>query len=346
MSLHSEYRRWIKALPAEARVDGGVVVGLSGGADSLALTRASVKLGLQVHAVVVDHQLQPGSDEVARTAVAQAEALGAASARVVTVDVSGNNEDAARRARYAALGEAAAGLPVLVAHTENDDAEGLLLGLIRGSGTQSLAGMRPVSFEHPVVEHGAAWLGRPLLTCSRDMTEAECALGNLDFWQDPHNSSTAFLRSRLRSELLPQLEALAGPAVSGNLARTARLLRADADALSAEAERIHAELEAEGAITPTHLECARLSRWAGSLRRRIIKRWLSPTAGALTSEHLTRIEELAVDYHGQGAVSVPWHTMDEHVQPGARLVVTRRGAHLIVDVSKTEHSYTKSQGKN
>lgn len=340
MSLHSEFRRWIAALPHPAHLDDGVVVGLSGGADSLALTRAAVMLGLEVHAVVVDHQLQPGSAAVAHRAASQARQLGVASAQVLTVNVPDAGEDAARRARYAALGQAAHGRPVLVAHTENDDAEGLLLGLIRGSGVDSLAGMRPISFHHPVVDHGAAWLGRPLLTCSREMTEAECHAGGLEFWTDPHNSSTAFLRSRLRTEFLPQLAQLAGKQVQGNLARSARLLREDADAMDAHVAELFSQLELAGQVSAQQLECAPVTLWGPGVRRRIIKRWLRPTTGALTSEHLERIEQLLANYRGQGAVSVPWPTIDENVQHDPRqklrLVVARRGPHLIVETSKRE----------
>ncbi|KAB1503067.1 tRNA lysidine(34) synthetase TilS [Corynebacterium sp. 320] len=334
MSLHSQFRRWLRELPPEAQLSqaADVVVGLSGGADSLALTRAAVRVGLSVHAVVVDHQLQADSGAVARRAAEQATHLGAASAHVVACDVDGTTEGAARHARYQALGHAAAqlgkaALPVLVAHTARDDAEGVILGLIRGSGAASLAGMRPVSFDHPVVDAGAAWLGRPLLTVTREMTEQECVHAGLSVYEDPHNSSADYLRSRVRTELFPVLNRIAGQDVSANLSRTARLLRQDEDALTQQACQIVPSL-----LSPDgeRLDCKGVMAVEGALRRRIIKQWLSPTAGALTSTHLERIEQLVVNYTGQGAVSVPWPTMDGHAPDHARLAVARVTGYLTI----------------
>ncbi|RAV32502.1 tRNA(Ile)-lysidine synthetase, partial [Corynebacterium heidelbergense] len=137
----SPVRAWLDELdreyPEQARDlrQGPVVVGVSGGADSLALLDACVKVlgAAAVRSVTVDHQLQEGSGQVAREAAECARSWGVA-AEVRAVEVSGRGEAGARQARYTELGRAAAGRPVLVAHTADDDAEGLLLGLARGSG--------------------------------------------------------------------------------------------------------------------------------------------------------------------------------------------------------------------
>ena len=241
-------RAAVRAGLADLQPGERVVVALSGGADSLALTAAAVavgaELGLLCEAVVIDHQLQPGSGETAARAADQARILGCAEARVVTVEVprgagSGGLEAAARAVRYAALEAVAAEQPpaaaILLGHTRDDQAETVLLGLARGSGTRSLAGM-------------AARSGlnlRPLLDLPRDVVvaaalEAAAADPRLEPWTDPHNADAGFARVRVREQLLPILEASLGPGIVEALARTASLAREDADALDAWADRVWA----------------------------------------------------------------------------------------------------------
>lgn len=164
-------------------------VALSGGADSLALTAVAAEL-LPTTALIVDHGLQPGSAAAAQTAQRQALALGCVGAEIipVTVGTAGGPEAAARSARYAALETARAGAPVLIGHTLDDQAETVLLGLGRGSGPRSIAGIRP--FDPP-------WC-RPLLQLRRATTEAACAALGLTPWRDPHNDDRRFTRTRLR----------------------------------------------------------------------------------------------------------------------------------------------------
>ena len=226
-----------------------VVVALSGGPDSLALTAAVVavgaELGLICEAVVVDHQLQAGSGEVARSAAEQARILGCADARVVAVEVasasgSGGPEAAARAARYAALDAVAAEQPpaaaILLGHTREDQAETVLLGLARGSGTRSLAGMaaRSGCYRRPLIE-----LPREVVAAAA--REAAVADPRLEPWTDPHNSDSGFARVRVR-DILPVLEAALGPGIVEALARTATLAREDADALDAWAERVWGQM--------------------------------------------------------------------------------------------------------
>lgn len=286
MSTAADFRAWLARLrtthPEHAAqlAEGPVYLGVSGGADSLALAYTAAGIakkdlpGASFRALVVDHQLQEGSAEVAATAARACEGIGIP-ARVLTIDVPGGpgaDEAAAREARYRALGTAAAGRPLLVAHTASDDAEGLLLGLARGSGAGALAGLRPItasthqrsdsgqhqagyehrphnqrptSNEHPAIAAGAEWLGRPLLASTREDTEATCHRAGLSFWSDPHNASPRFRRSRVRQELLPLLEDILGPGVADSLTRTARLLREDSDYLEAAAHAEYARLTAE-----------------------------------------------------------------------------------------------------
>lgn len=157
-ALRRAVHRHLRRHPAPA-----VVVGLSGGADSLALTAAALAEGLEVHAVCIDHQLQEGSARVAGNAAEQARYLGA-TAEVVAVDVDkrGSLEAAARRSRYAALVAVAGERPIWVGHTLSDQAETLLLRATRGTA----AGMLPVNGQ----------IHRPLLPQSREATVAALSL--------------------------------------------------------------------------------------------------------------------------------------------------------------------------
>lgn len=286
-------------------------VGLSGGADSLALTAVAAALKPTV-ALIVDHGLQAGSADVAATAAAQARQLGCVDAQVLSVDVGtdGGPEAAARTARYAALDAARDGAPVLLAHTLDDQAETVLLGLGRGSGPRSIAGMRV--WDPP-------W-GRPLLEVRRADTEAVCAELGLTPWRDPHNTDPRYTRVRLRTEVLPLLEdALAG-GVAPALARTAAALREDNDALDAlAAGHLAALRDGEG------LTIAGLEDLPAALRRRVIRGWLlSVGATTLTDVQLRAVDALVADWHGQGgaAVSSPLRYQ--------RLIVTRRAGQLTV----------------
>ena len=197
-------------------------VALSGGADSLALT-AVAAAAKPTTALIVDHRLQPDSGRVAATARDQALAVGCVDAQVLYVDVgtAGGPEAAARTARYRALDDARGDAPVLLAHTLDDQAETVLLGLGRGSGSRSIAGMRPCD---------PPWY-RPLLGIRRALTHAACAELGLTPWQDPHNTDRRFTRTRLRTEVLPLLEEVLGGGVADALARTATALREDTDTL-------------------------------------------------------------------------------------------------------------------
>ena len=185
---------------------------------------------IRARAVTVDHGLQTVTAEVAARVAATAESWGVP-AEVMTVSIDAGEEGleaAARAARYSALETARvqAGADwILTAHTRSDQAETVLLGLMRGSGTRSLAGMSPLN----------GHLMRPLLGLDRDQTEASCQAQGIEIWNDPMNADAAFTRVRAR-QLLAGLEAELGQPITANLARTADLCRADADFIEARAE--------------------------------------------------------------------------------------------------------------
>lgn len=265
-------------------------MGLSGGPDSLALTAVAAQLR-PTTALIVDHGLQAGSAEVAEAARAQAISLGCGAARVLRAQVGsdGGPEAAARAARYVAL-QAHRDGPVLLAHTLDDQAETVLLGLGRGSGARSIAGMRP--YDPP-------WC-RPLLGVRRAITHAACAEAGLTPWQDPHNVDRRFTRARLRNEVLPLLEDVLGGGVAAALARTATALREDTELIDAIAADALAEVS-----TATGLDTAALAALPAAVRRRVIRGWLlAGGAIGLTDKQIRGVDSLVTAWRGQGGVAV------------------------------------------
>lgn len=294
----ADVRRAVRSsLPA----DGLVLVALSGGPDSSALLSAAIfESPGRVAAVIVDHQLQSGSDAVAERARQQAETRGAVFARVVRVTVAseGGPEAAARTARYAALDEVAAetgAVAVLLGHTLDDQAETVLLGLARGSGGGSLQGMAPV----------AGLYRRPLLGIRRSTTVQACADEGLETWDDPHNDDPSFTRVRVRRDVLPVLEAELGPGVAEALARTAEALREDEDAFATMIDEVAGELAEfiDGGIA---VAVGALAANPAALRQRIIRFVVRSEFGvSLSRAHTLEIARLVTDWHGQGPIDVP-----------------------------------------
>src|SRR5580693_9491509 len=266
-------------------------VALSGGPDSLALTAVAAGL-LPTTALIVDHGLQGGSAAIAATAKSQAEELGCVDAQVLTVQVGGEGgpEAAARNARYIALADARRDRPVLLAHTLDDQAETVLLGLGRGSGARSIAGMRP--YDPP-------WC-RPLLGVRRTTTHAACRELGLTAWQDPHTSDRRFTRSRLRLEVLPLLEDVLGGGVAEALARTATALREDTELIDTFAAQALPHVVAESG-----LRTDALAALPDPVRRRVIRGWLlAGGATGLTDKQIRGVGTLVTDWRGQGGVAV------------------------------------------
>ena len=277
-----------------------VLVACSGGPDSLALAAATAfeartapwRAGL----VTVDHGLQPGSAEQADRVRSWASSAGFAPVELCRVGVGsgGGPEAAARDARYAALDAVAsrhAASAVLLGHTLDDQAETVLLALARGSGARSLAGMAPVRGRYR----------RPLLSLSRATTAEACADEGLDPWDDPHNADDSYTRVRVR-RVLSALQP-AAPGATAGLARSAELLRADADALDELARA------AAAAVTRTDgLDCAALAETHPAVRTRILRAAAlaaGAPAGALSRTHVDRLDALVTSWRGQGPVSLP-----------------------------------------
>ena len=296
-----------------------VVVACSGGADSLALTAATVHearaSGWRVVGATVDHQLQEGSAAQADRVVEQMAALGVdetLTARVTVAWEPGGEgpEGAARRARYAVLEQVAEhsrAAVVLLGHTRDDQAETVLLGLARGSGARSLAGMRR-AFD---------LYRRPFLDLSRDDTVTACQVLGLDAWDDPHNSDPAYARVRVRRSVLPVLEEHLGPGVAAALARTAQQLRADADCLDDLADERYAVL-----LTPDGLPADALAGLPTALRTRLLRR-LALDAGAppaeLFHEHVLALDALVTAWRGQKWVDLPGHLRGLRVDGAVRV---------------------------
>lgn len=306
MSLHpsvAAVRLAVRRCLADLDAGATVVVACSGGADSLALLSATVfegrRPGWHVVGATVDHGLQEGSADHAARVVEQMVALGADETVGARVSVEGGGlgpEAAARQARYAVLGEIGerfGAAAVLLGHTRDDQAETVLLGLARGSGGRSLAGMRR-TFER---------YRRPLLDVGRDDTVTACQVEGIDVWEDPHNSDGRFTRSRVRTRVLPLLEAELGPGVAETLARTADQLRADMEFLDEIADAAYAVLEGR-------LPVAELVAHPAPLRARILRR-AALEAGAPPSElfhqHVVAMDALVTDWRGQKWVDLPGH---------------------------------------
>ena len=287
----AEGRRRLRLVLDDLSPGSRVDVALSGGADSLALAAClsfvAPQSGWMAGAVIVDHELQAGSAEVAARAAEQATALGL-DADVVTVEVGtdGGPEAAARDARYAVL-RARPVDAVLLGHTLDDQAETVLLGLGRGSGARSLAGMVAVD----------GLMRRPFLGLRRTDTERICTASGLPWWTDPHNADRGFRRNRVRHEVLPLLEDVLDGGVAEALARTADQLRADNALLD--------ELATEVADP---CDVPMLAALPPAVRSRVLRR-AALEAGADGSElaavHLGELDRLVTDWRGQERVELP-----------------------------------------
>ena len=323
--------------------DGPFLVAVSGGADSLALAAAAAFLHARGEArflaVTVDHGLQAGSGDVARQTVDALVARGLPARTIaaqIAVDQPGGLEAAAREARYAALATAAreaGATTVLTGHTRNDQAETVLLGLLRGSGARSLAGMSPRTRLDTAA--GPLTVLRPLLGLTRVQTRDSARAQGLTIWDDPMNTDPRFARVRART-VLRELEESLGQDLGAGLARTADLLREDADHLDAEArvawEQIRARVlteEGEPAWggtpasglagdgmpdggddeVPASLPLSPLLALAPAVRSRVLRTWLlgrGVPASQLTADHVRDVREVAAaSGAGKREASVP-----------------------------------------
>lgn len=302
-----------------------VLVACSGGADSLALAAAAIfegaRAGIAVGAVIVEHGLQPETKVVAEETRQKLVELGASPVEVRTVKVSaakneGGPEAAARTARYAALDAAAEDHDakfVMLAHTLNDQAETVLLGLARGSGNRSLNGMAEVNGRYL----------RPLLAIERATTVAFCEDSGLTAWQDPQNSDSKYARVRARRNVMPILEDELGPGIAQALARTAEQLREDEAVLALMAQDFYDNFVS---LKATSIEIA-LAEFAAAplaIRHRVIAMALAVLqAPEFARVHIRAIDALVDDWHGQKPLTLP----------GVR--VERTARHIVLKTAKT-----------
>jgi len=283
---------------ADVAPGASVLVGVSGGADSLALAVClgfvGPRAGWDVHALVVDHGLQPGSDDVAERAAEQCRGLGlTVGVTRVVVGASGGPEAAARTARLAALRARAARLGAAVtclAHTLDDQAETVLLALGRGSGTRALAGM-------PAVVNDVR---RPFLGLRRTDTAAICAAHDLEPWADPHNVDPRYSRVRVRQEVLPLLEDVLAGGVAPALARTAEHLGRDLDLLES---LTSGWLDAHPDPTVADLATQHPAIRTRALHRLAVAGGAAP--GELTAAHVAHLDTLVTDPRGGRRIELP-----------------------------------------
>lgn len=296
-----ELRKAVRVWFERSEPNSKICIGVSGGADSLALAAASKleaeNFEIDLIAVVVDHKLQENSEQIAQFAKQQLISLGYKDVFIgqANVKITDGLEASARRARYKVFQQAIetyGATSFLLGHTKNDQAEGVLLGLARGSGTKSLSGMQEVS----------GIFIRPLLTIDRLTTEAACREVGIDFWVDPHNSDQEFARVRVRENILPLLENEIGPGITDALARSAKLLREDAIALDQWAEEVF------GKIEPSSIEISLLTNLPIAIRSRILRLAIyamGAPAGSISAAHIEPIEALVSDWRGQGHTALP-----------------------------------------
>jgi len=320
-----------------------VLVACSGGRDSMALAAVShivcTSMGVRCGVVIVDHGLQEGSEQVASEAADRCRALGLGPVimRNATVQARGEGlEAAARQARYNELCAAAhesGAIAVLLAHTMDDQAETVLIGLLRSRGVDALAGMPQVFTRSGVT------FARPLLTLTRDETTGLCEDLGVEYWDDPTNGDAVDgelpddypLRSRVRHDLLPAIERFAGFNVTRHFAESAQLARMDKEYLDQRSDEVMGEAvtavdrpaSSAAVSTDTPRACAaddtndsghgiglmigvkRIAREPEAIRLRVIAHALSQAGVNASAAQIAAIDRLVVDWHGQGGVSLP-----------------------------------------
>lgn len=320
-----------------------VLVACSGGRDSMALAAVShivcTSMGVRCGAVIVDHGLQAGSERVTSEAADRCRALGLGPVimRNATVQARGEGlEAAARQARYDELCAAAhesGAIAVLLAHTMDDQAETVLIGLLRSRGVDALAGMPQV------FTRSGATFARPLLTLTRAETTGICEDLGVEYWDDPTNGDAVDgelpndypLRSRVRHDLLPAIERFAGFNVTRHFAESARLARMDKEYLDQRSDEVMGEAvaavdwPASSAAVSTDapracvagdtndsshgiglmISVKRIAREPEAIRLRVIAHALSQAGVNASAAQIAAIDRLVVDWHGQGGVSLP-----------------------------------------
>jgi tRNA(Ile)-lysidine synthase len=317
-----------------------IVVAVSGGADSTALLLAIQelktrnKLYVDVCVAHLDHGLRKSSSKDAKwvkelaTRLGFRSVIGRSKVAEDAEESSDNLEQAAREARYAFLERTAKKVSanyVLTAHTMDDQAETVLLRLMRGSAGAGLGGMESL---RPLAKNSSIKLARPILWARRIETEDYCRLRRVDFLTDEMNDDQKFARVKVRKQLLPLMQSFNNRIVEA-LSRTAAQLREDgavlfnnSDALLQQASLSNVENETK----PPALDVKVLSKAPPALRRRALRQWLSEARGGtrrLEMVHLSAVEKLLEGTEGGRVVELPG---------GGR--VSRRQHRLVFEVQK------------
>jgi tRNA(Ile)-lysidine synthase len=280
-----------------------LLIAVSGGADSLALAAAcefeAKKLGLKIAAAVIDHSLQKDSDKVAAQTAKTLAALGFEEVVVkkISVGKAGGPEAAARTARYTALEtlrQKTKSNFVVLGHTSSDQAETVLLGLVRGSGSKSLSGM----------SEKTGFLLRPLLGIERATTEAFCKDSGIKYWSDPQNKDEKFLRVMIRKHVLPFLEKQLGGSVAASLVRTSDQLREDNTYLESQADKSfkkYAKVSGSG----IGFDAKALEKLPAAILNRVIKKALDSFGSESSRTHVLAVSDLVLSWHGQKPLALP-----------------------------------------
>lgn len=280
-----------------------VLVGLSGGADSLSLAAATAwvadRNSFTAGAVIVNHNLQEGSRRIAEEAAEKARNLGLSPVIIKDVSVpessgAGGPENAARIARYEAFEEVlnlTGASKILTAHTNNDNAEQVLISLVRGSGVRSLAGIR----------EERDYILRPFLTSvSRADTVKACDDLNLEHWQDPQNKDTTYTRVRVRENVLPVLQTELGDGIIDSLNRTAELASEDADAFDWMVERVLKDIPVDVENGTVEISVSSLEDLPEGILNRVFRSIILQHFGeSISREQTVNISKLVNGWHGQ-----------------------------------------------
>lgn len=281
-----------------------VLLAVSGGPDSMALALGAnfelPKLGIQVFAAVVNHNLQPGSEAVALATIERLSAMGI-DGKVLDIKVpkrGAGPEAEAREARYSALEKQRVEVGadfVVTGHNLDDQAETVLLGLTRGSGLRSIAGMKAVDGK----------LVRPLLGIEKAELTQACIDSGVEYWLDPHNQDPAFTRVRIRN-LMQQIEAELGPGVNESLARTASLASEVDDFLTTAALEL-----VERARVGEGFEVKELAASHPAVRNKALQLiCIESGASSISRTQVLGVAQLITNWHGQKPLSLSGITVE------------------------------------
>lgn len=301
-----------------------VAIACSGGADSLALASAALFEGqradVNVITCIVNHNLQEGSMEVALRTKGLLTEMGFSVVETMDVHIQQSSlgmEAAARNARYGALTEFADkhnAVFTMLGHTQDDQAETVLLGLARGSGAKSIAGM-------PILSPDGKYL-RPLLGITRKETVSYCEDLSIEYWSDPQNLDTKFTRVKARLKVLPVLEEELGPGIAQALSRTAEILQDDISYLEAQADKAFSEV-AKTTNNSVVIDTEAFENLPKALANRVIHKSLSLMGAEPAKVQIDSVMELVTNWHGQKPLTLP------------SVRVERKGKEIIFKSTKT-----------